>query len=229
MADRITEAILEVEQRIQSAASAASRDPASIKLIAVTKTHPVSLIEKALAAGLADFGENRVQEALPKIEALSGREIRWHLIGHLQSNKAKQAAAHFDLVHSVDSKRLASELNRHAALNTRKLEVLVQVNVSGEESKSGIAPGELEDLLDYVQGVCPSLLWRGLMTIAPLPGTAQTARRCFAGLREIAGTVQNRTADQPLELSMGMTGDFEVAIEEGATLVRIGSAIFGSR
>lgn len=223
----VVENLARVRERIAVAAARAGRDAADVRLVVVTKTHPVALIEEALAAGATDIGENRVQEALPKLQVLAGREVRFHLIGHLQSNKAKQAAQQFHLVHSVDSEKLARELDRHAAAAARRLEVLLQVNISGEDTKSGIEPADVAGLLQTIQSSCPALECRGFMTMAPLSDDAEAARVHFRNLRLLSEKFEPPAARW--ELSMGMTNDFEVAIEEGATLVRIGSAIFGSR
>ncbi len=228
IADRpVAENLRRVRERIAAAAARAGRDASDVRLVVVTKTHPVELIEEALAAGATEVGENRVQEALPKMEALAGRDVRFHLIGHLQSNKAKQAAQHFHVVHSVDSEKLARELDRHAAAAGRRLEVLVQVNISGEDTKSGVEPWAVKALLGVIRENCPALECCGFMTMAPLSDDAEAARVHFRNLRLLSEKFEPPAARW--ELSMGMTSDFEVAIEEGATLVRIGSAIFGSR
>ena len=228
-----------VQARIAAAARRAGRDPAEITLVAVTKTHPPELVAEAVAAGARALGENRVQEAASKIEALRElrSELRWHLIGHLQRNKAKVAAELFDLVHSVDSLRLAEALARQVAPG-RRLPILLQINVSGEASKEGFAlPGgatsaallallpELEQLV-----ALPQLEVRGLMTVAPMVADPEQARPVFKALRELRDELARRLpAARWDELSMGMTDDFEVAISEGATIVRVGRAIFGAR
>jgi pyridoxal phosphate enzyme (YggS family) len=182
---------------------------------------------------MLDIGENKVQEALSKIEATKSLGARYHLIGHLQSNKAKHAVANFDLIHSVDSVRLANELNRHAAAIGKIQDVLLQVSVSGEESKSGFDPEPLRHDLAQLLETCPSLVFRGFMTMAPLSENPEDARPHFKNLRllakDLAAMAGKHSNFLPGDLSMGMTGDFEVAIEEGATLVRIGSALFGHR
>jgi PLP dependent protein len=232
--------IAAVRERIAAAARRAGRDPAAITLVAVTKTHPPELVAQAIAAGAADLGENRVQEAATKIAALDAyREaVRWHLIGHLQRNKARPAAELFDLVHSVDSLRLAEALARQLTPG-RRLPVLLQVNVSGEASKEGFdLPGGLENrqaldalLPDMEQIVAlPGLAVRGLMTVAPIVDTPEQARPVFRRLRELRDALARRFPQASWdELSMGMTDDFEAAIAEGATIVRVGRAIFGER
>ncbi|NTU83680.1 MAG: YggS family pyridoxal phosphate-dependent enzyme [Chloroflexales bacterium] len=229
-----------VRERIARATTRAGRDPAEVTLVAVTKTHPLALVAEAVAAGAADLGENRVQEAQGKIEALAGLRprVRWHLIGHLQRNKARPAAALFDLVHSVDSLRLAEALARQVAPGHR-LPILLQVNVSGEASKDGFAlqggvanRAGLAALLPEVEAIValPALEVRGLMTVAPIMADPEAARPTFRALRDLRDELARRfSAACWAELSMGMTDDFEAAIAEGATIVRVGRAIFGAR
>jgi pyridoxal phosphate enzyme (YggS family) len=236
IADRLTH----IRQQITAAAARSGRSPSEITLVAVTKTHPPEVVATAIAAGAHDLGENRIQEALAKIAALQAQRsaIRWHLIGHLQRNKARPAAEAFDLVHSVDSLRLAQALDRHAAPRG-KLPILLQFNVSGEESKEGFAlsgggPNQaaLDRLLPDLEQLLalPHLEVRGLMTIAPLVEDPELARPVFHTLRELRDELARRYPDQTWhDLSMGMTDDFAVAIEEGATIVRVGRAIFGER
>ncbi len=187
----------------------------------MTKGHGVDAIEEAYAAGLRDFGENRVQEAAPKIASLRERGIavRWHLIGHLQRNKVPAAIDLFDILHTVDSDRLAEAIDARAG---RTLPVLVEVNIAGEAAKQGAAPGEVPALIERLRRLA-NLDVRGLMTVAPQVDDPEDVRAVFRELRKL------RDSLGLAELSMGMTGDFEVAIEEGATLVRVGRAIFGSR
>ena len=237
----IGERLAVVQERIVTAARQAGRDPGEVRLIAVTKTHPPEVVRSALVSGCHDFGENRVQEAEGKISALADirADVQWHLIGHLQSNKAKRAATLFDLVHSLDSLSLAQTLDRHAATAGRRLPVLLQVNMSGEASKEGFALADWQDdraVLDHFVAdveqivALPHLDVQGLMTVAPWsadPGVVQPVFRATRLLRdELAG--QFPSIDWR-HLSMGMTDDFELAIAEGATLVRIGRAIFGER
>ena len=229
----VAENIAEVRGRIATAARRVNRDPDSIRLMAVTKTFPAEVIQQAYDAGARLFGENRVQEFSAKAAALRDLEgAEWHLIGHLQSNKAAKAAEVFHAVDSVDSLRLAEKLN-NAALNLDKqLPILIEINVGGEEAKSGIDPNslELEELLKVALRL-DQLQFCGLMTIPPFTEDPQEARLFFRRLRELRDRIAGR--DLPginLDvLSMGMSHDFEVAIEEGATCVRLGSAIFGER
>ena len=210
-----------VRERIARACQRAGRDPDSVTLVAVSKGQPLEAVRAAYAAGLQHFGENRIQEAAPKIEAAkaAGVEAAWHLVGHLQSNKAKAAAADFDVIHSVDSAKLLARLDG-AAPTPR--DVLLQVNIAAEPQKQGVAPREVDALVEAA-GEATNLRLRGLMTIAPMAADPEDVRPVFRELRELA-----EHFELP-ELSMGMTDDFEVAIEEGATLVRVGRAIFGER
>lgn len=221
-----------VRTRIATAASAAGRQPVDITLVAVSKTKPMAAIAAAYQAGQRDFGENRLEELWPKVEAAQGlglTEIRWHLIGNIQSRKTAQAVGPFALIHSVDRDKIAQRLSRDAEAAGCVLSILLEVNVSGEESKHGFTPDELlataGDLLAR-----PGLRIQGLMTMAPLVDDAELTRPVFRRLRELRDQLQDRypTGDWR-QLSMGMTNDFAVAIAEGATMVRIGSAIFGSR
>jgi hypothetical protein len=242
----LAENIASVQSRIARAAERAGRSPADIRLIAVTKTHPPDLIAAAARLGLADFGENRIEEAAPKIAALSNAAlsnaalsraaIRWHMIGHVQSRKAREVVqAGFVLVHSVDSLKLAQRLSRYAVEANRTQPILLECNVSGEAAKSGFAAADLSRwpaVLDEFSKILalPGVQVRGLMTMAPLGTDQDTARPTFQRLRELreAARAQLPHGDWA-ELSMGMTDDFEGAIAEGATLVRVGRAIFGER
>ncbi len=242
----IAQNIAAVRERMAVAARRAHRPVDEVTLIAVTKTHAAEIVSAALAAGVSDCGENRVQEAEAKIAALGTLPVRWHLIGHLQRNKAKRAFALFDLVHTLDSVRLAEALSRHISEETepqqvpkRRLPVLLQVNVSGEETKDGFAlVGGLANqtlLPDFYRAVeqivaLPQLEVLGLMTVAPYSEDPEAARPTFRLLRQLRDDLVRRfPAGSWQHLSMGMTGDFEVAIEEGATLIRVGRAIFGAR
>ena len=213
----VKENLEQVRSRIAAAAKRAGRDPAGVRLIAVTKGVAAPYIEEATACGIQDVGENRVQEAQEKQSAV-GRKIRWHLIGHLQRNKVKQALELFDLIHSVDSLELVAALDRIE----RKVPVMVQVNVSGEATKHGCSPDETAKLVEAVQA-SDNLECQGLMMMAPYSDDPESARPFFRRLRELADRMKLK------ELSMGMSSDFEVAVEEGATMVRIGTAIFGGR
>jgi pyridoxal phosphate enzyme (YggS family) len=210
------------------AAASVGRAPEEVALVAVSKTFPVEAVRLAAQAGQIDFGENRVQEALPKIDALGVAGVRWHLIGHLQSNKANAVVGRFALIHSVDSVHLIQALEKRAAALGVRQAILFQVNVSGEASKSGAAPGELPGLVDAM-AAAPHLECQGLMTIPPWDADAEAARPHFARLRELLATLPTTDNIHPRHLSMGMSGDFEAAIAEGATLARVGSAIFGRR
>jgi hypothetical protein len=216
----VKENLAAVRERIVKAAEAAGRDPASVTLVAVSKTKPIEAIREAWDAGQRDFGENYAQELVQKSDALP--DARWHFIGHLQSNKAKLIAPRVHMVHSVDSASLAKELGKRS---TKKLPVLVEVNVSGEATKSGCAPAELEALLAAIEAQ-PNLALSGLMTMPP-PGDLAVAKTMFDSLRALRDA-HGGIARLP-QLSMGMTEDLEVAIACGATLVRVGTAIFGSR
>ena len=219
--------------RISAAARRAGRAPEEVRLVAVSKTHPAALVRAAAAAGLLDFGENRVQEAEAKAAELGdgARELRWHLIGHLQPNKARRAARLFDLIHSVDSAALVGRLERICAEEGRAtLEVLVQVDLAGEETKSGAAEAELPAVFETLQG-CERVRCRGLMTLPPFFEDAERVRPFFQRLRALRDELRGRGAfgGGVGELSMGMSHDYEVAVEEGATLVRVGTAVFGAR
>jgi pyridoxal phosphate enzyme (YggS family) len=234
---RLAERLAALQARIAAAARGAGRDPAGVRLVAVTKTHSAALVRAAAQAGLTDFGENRVEEALPKIEALAGvAGLRWHMIGHVQSRKARDViAGGFVLIHSVDSVGLAERLSRRAQAAGRQQAVLLECNVSGETSKSGFpaqTPADwVERLRDFEQvAALPGLAVRGLMTVAPIVASPAAARPYFARLRQLRDLAAARVAGAAWDqLSMGMTDDFEAAIAEGATLVRVGRAIFGER
>jgi len=218
----------EVRGRIEAATARSGRPAGAVTLIGVTKTVAAETMQAAVAAGLADLGENRVQEAQGKIPVVGRARVRWHFIGHLQRNKAGRAVELFDRVHSVDDAEVAEALSRHAAAAGRTLPVLVEVNVSGEASKFGVAPGALAALLERVAAL-PGLALDGLMTVGPLVETAEAARPGFARLRGLRDEAERRLGRRLPELSMGMSGDFEVAVEEGSTMVRVGGAIFGPR
>ncbi len=218
-----------VRSIITTSAHRAGRAPAEITLVAVSKTMPIELVHMAYNLGVTDFGENRVQEALPKVAAFHPQGLRWHMIGHLQSNKASKVVSPFYCVHSVDSLYLAQALNRHAGQQGKRLPVLLQVNVSGEASKEGVSPVELPALARQVV-VLPHLQVEGLMTIAPLVEDPEQVRPIFRELRLLRDRLRSEVpACAWQHLSMGMTDDYSVAIEEGATIVRIGRAIFGQR
>lgn len=218
-----------VQGRIARAAERSGRAPGDITVVAVTKTHPIERVREAAAAGLLDIGENRVQEALEKQEQWPNAPVRWHMIGHLQRNKAKLAVGRFALIHSLDSIRLADALEQAAAARNVTQPVLVEVNVAGEEQKSGAPPAEAEAVVRHAAGL-PHLTLEGLMTMAPLTTDAALLRKTFRGLRELGERLRPGTlASGPWHLSMGMSNDFEIAIEEGATMVRLGTVLFGER
>lgn len=230
MTDNIRDRFQEVMGRIRRAAAACGRDQESIRLVAVSKTVEADRVQEAISAGAQILGENYVQEARDKINTLSLNDISWHFIGHLQSNKAKYAVRLFDLIHSVDSFKLAREIDKHAGKIAKRQRVLVQVNISGEATKSGISEEKTVQLVKDISKL-ENLSIRGLMTMPPFFNAPDRVRPFFAALKILAGRIRaeqipNVTMD---ELSMGMTGDFEAAIEEGATLVRVGTAIFGER
>jgi pyridoxal phosphate enzyme (YggS family) len=225
-----------VEARIAEAALRVGRDPASITLVAVSKTHPVEAMLAAYECGVRHFGENRVEEGGDKIpkfkQVIADPAVRFHMIGHLQSRKAGEAVTLFDCIHSVDSVKLAERLDRLAAVQKKRLPILIEVNVSGEESKFGFDHARRDEVFDEIETVAqlPNLRLDGLMTMAPIVADPNEARPVFRGLRELRDALEVRYPALRLpHLSMGMTDDFEVAIEEGATRVRIGRAIFGER
>lgn len=222
--------IAHIQERIRAAARACNRDPEMIRLVAVSKTVAAERIRPAIEAGVRILGENYIQEAGEKIEALAEQPVAWHFIGHLQSNKAKFAVRWFDLIHTVDSVKLAREIDKQAARLGKVQDVLVQVNVGGEASKAGVSPEETETLLHSLSQL-ENLSVKGLMTIPPYFDAPETVRPYFRSLADLRAHLAGRSIPRIHleELSMGMTGDFEAAIAEGATLVRIGSAIFGER
>ena len=221
--------IAAVRAAIAEAAQKAGRDVDEITLVAVSKTKPVEMVKIAYNLGVTDFGENRVQDALPKIADFHPAGLHWHMIGHVQSNKVNKIVGQFDSVQSVDSLHLAQLLQRHAEELGVCLPVLLQVNVSGEESKEGIALADVVAVARQIVAL-PQLDVQGLMTIAPLVEGAEEVRPVFRGLRELRDTLRDELPECGWhKLSMGMTDDFAVAIEEGATIVRIGRAIFGER
>ena len=220
-----------VRRRLALSAESAGRAPAEIKLIAVSKTHPATLVREALGVGLSDFGENRVQEAEGKIAQLQDSGARWHLIGRLQANKARRAVKLFDVIHSVDTPALVTRLERLCAEEGRReLPVLVQVDLAGEATKAGATEAELPQLIAQCEA-CAHVRLVGLMTLPPFFEDGEQVRPYFRRLRAVRDEWQARGAfgASAGELSMGMTHDFEVAVAEGATLVRIGTALFGAR
>jgi pyridoxal phosphate enzyme (YggS family) len=229
MTTQIADNIRTIRNRMAAAAARAGRDPAGIRLMAVSKTVEPERIRQALAAGVGLLGENYVQEAREKIPAV-GQAVQWHMIGHLQTNKVKYVVTLFDWIHSVDRLELAQELSRRAGQHGRVLNVLIEINVSGEASKNGARPADVLELARQVAAL-PNLSVRGLMTMPPYSDDPENSRPYFVALRrlrdELAAAALPGVA--MAELSMGMTDDFEVAIEEGATIIRVGRAIFGER
>ncbi len=221
--------LIGVRERIAGAAGRAGRDPSSVTLVAVSKTFPAEDIDVAASLGLTEFGENKVQEAERKVTALV-RPLRWHLVGHLQSNKARRAGAMFDCIHSIDEAGLLPALDESARDAGRTIDLLVQVDLSGERTKHGAQPQDVPAILTAAAG-CAALRLRGLMLLPPFFDDPDKARPFFARLREL----RDRLVDEGMppatlaHLSMGMSHDFEVAIEEGATMIRVGTALFGSR
>lgn len=225
----IREHIRAVRERIREAAARCGRDAAAVKLMAVTKTVEESVVATAIAAGVDIIGENYVQEAKEKIERV-GRQCPWHMIGRLQTNKAKYAVRLFDMIHSVDRMELAVELDRRARAAGRVMPILIEVNTGGEAAKSGISPADAPDLARRI-ALLGGLALRGLMTMPPWFDDAEDARPYFAALRELRDRIaaEGIAGIAMTELSMGMSQDYAVAVEEGATIVRVGRAIFGER
>jgi pyridoxal phosphate enzyme (YggS family) len=223
LADNITQ----IQKRIEQACARSQRDPASVTLLAVTKGQPPQIVEEAARHGLLLLGENKVQEAKGKIPLCSGR-LRWHMIGHLQTNKVRDAIDLFEMIQSVDSLHLAEELNKRADQAGKTIPILLEVNIVGEASKFGYKPPQLLAEIGQIISL-PRLELHGLMSVPPWSPVAERVRPVFRKLRELKGECEQRLGVPLPCLSMGMTGDFEVAIEEGATLVRIGTALFGER
>lgn len=229
MSDWIAEQLQNVESRIQAACKRAGRSRDEVTLIAVSKTKPAELLQAAYDAGSRDFGENKVQEMCDKMDVLAP-DIRWHMIGHLQTNKVKYIVGRTALIHSVDSLHLAQEIEKQAAKKDVIVPVLIEVNIAQEESKFGIHRDETLSLVRAVSGL-PHIRVQGLMTIAPFVEQPEDNRLYFRGIRQLSVDIAKENIDNVSMkcLSMGMTGDYEVAIEEGATMVRVGTGIFGER
>jgi pyridoxal phosphate enzyme (YggS family) len=229
VSESVSDRIAEVTRRIQAACDRAGRDPREVTLVAVTKTVPPERIREAVAAGVKILGENRVQEAAAKASFVLGGAI-WHLVGHLQTNKVKRALTIFDMIQSVDSLALAREIDRRASEAGRRVDVLVEVNTSREASKFGAAPEECVDLVGEMSHF-RHISVEGLMTIGAFTSDEGAVRACFRRLRDLRERIQSAKLEGvPMEyLSMGMTSDFEIAIEEGSNMLRIGTAIFGAR
>jgi hypothetical protein len=227
-AARLEHTLPEVQERIARATAASGRDQASVRLVAVTKAHPLEAVDAALAAGLADLGENRAEELEEKAAGRRGAAVTWHMIGHVQGRKARRVAELADLIHSVDSARLAERLARFGVEDGRVVAVLAQVNTSGETSKSGLLPERAVDEVHRIAEL-PGLRVEGLMTMAPFVDEESMLRAAFSRLRELHEKIRGVTDRVGRELSMGMTNDFEIAIREGSTIVRVGTALFGER
>jgi len=227
MAENIRENLININDRIRSAARKSGRGPEEITLVAVTKTVEAKKIKEAISCGVRIFGENYVQEAEEKIKKVRDKSIKWHFIGHLQKNKAKLAVGMFDVIESVDGVNLAKEINKRAE---EPVDILMEINVAGEGSKTGVAINEAFELAEAISGM-KMLRLKGLMTIPPYHENPELSRPYFVALRRLAERINKAHLENVSvrELSMGMSNDFEVAIEEGATIVRIGTAIFGER
>ncbi len=227
----IWEQYLEIEAKMKEALAAAGRPLDSARLLAVSKTHPLEAVEELAAHGVKAFGENKVQELCAKQEATQ-YDLEWHLIGHLQRNKVRQLLKHdVAMIHSVDSDRLALEIEKEAAKLDKNVDILVEVNIGNEESKSGCMPEQAAELIRLIAQSCPHLAVKGLMCVAPEMDSMDEVRPYFAHMRQLKDeiTALNLPGVEMKELSMGMTGDFPVAIAEGATIIRVGTAIFGKR
>jgi pyridoxal phosphate enzyme (YggS family) len=226
----IPDNLARVRERIANAAGRAGRPPEDVRLIAVSKTHPIDAVRAAADAGQLDFGENKVQEALQKIAQSADTRLRWHLIGHLQSNKARKAAAAVGAIHAIDSVDLLKRVDQAAAETGRTVDVLIQVDLALEETKHGAPVDAVPAIVTAAEG-CTAARLKGLMLLPPLADNPEDARAWFARLRALRdGLIEGgAAADRLRELSMGMSHDFEVAIAEGATMVRVGTAIFGER
>lgn len=225
----ITENLKEVEEKIQKACLRSGRDPKEVTLIAVSKTKPISMIEEVYKEGIRDFGENKPQELREKYDSMS-KDIKWHMIGHLQRNKIKYVIDKACMIHSVDSIRLAQAIEEEAAKKNRMIPILLEINIAREESKFGFMEEEIYDALEIISKLL-HLKIEGLMTIAPFVENAEENRVHFKNLRKLYVDIKQKNIDNVnmCNLSMGMTGDYEIAIEEGATFVRVGTGIFGER
>ena len=225
----LSENLQNVKDTINKAASESGRDHSKVTLVAVSKTKPVEMIKEVYDLGIRDFGENRVQEIVEKYPQLPS-DIRWHLIGHLQTNKVKYIIDKVCMIHSVDSLKLAEEISRQAVKKNVTMPVLIEVNVAGEESKFGVKPEEAEELIRNIS-ILPNIEVRGLMTVAPIAADPEDNSGCFSALRQLFVDIDGKNIDNVNMdcLSMGMSGDYSVAIKEGATHIRVGTGIFGAR
>ncbi len=230
MHDDIEHNLRSIRDQIGRAALLAGRSPNDITLVGVSKTVPVERISAAIDLGLCDLGENRVQEAMDKIHALQARQLRWHFIGSLQSNKVKYILPVVHMIHSLDRWSLAQELERRAAKLDIPVKCLVEVNIAGEESKAGLSPAHVQDFVQTVAKDCPHIRIEGLMTVAPYVSNPEEVRPYMRQMKSLFDVLSRESSGYAMrQLSMGMSGDFAVAIEEGATIVRVGTAIFGRR
>jgi hypothetical protein len=223
----LTENLDSIQQRIHAACGRAGRSPESVTLLAVTKSQPPEVVSEAGKLGVRFFGENKIQEAKAKIPLCSGK-LRWHFIGHLQTNKCRDAVELFEMIHSVDSLNVAQEISKRADQVGKTMPILLEVNLAGEASKFGYQPERLEAELNQINAL-PRLEIHGFMTVPPWTSNAENVRPVFRQMRELKARTEQALGAPLPHLSMGMTGDFEVAIEEGATVVRIGTALFGPR
>lgn len=225
----IRENILEIQEKINAACRRAGRSSEDVTLIAVSKTKPAEAVREAINCGMADFGENKVQELCDKIEVIN-EKVRWHLIGHLQTNKVKYIVDKVYLIHSVDSLRLAEKIQDEAEKKNVDVNILIQVNVANEATKFGLSPEETPDVIEKIAKL-PNVHIKGLMTIAPFSETGEENRQFFRKLKQLSVDINEKNIDNVSMsvLSMGMSHDFETAIEEGATYVRVGTSIFGER
>jgi pyridoxal phosphate enzyme (YggS family) len=230
MTSSIADRLSAIRERIAAAARSAGRDPSSVLLVAVSKTFPLEAVREAFAAGQRDFGENKVQEGLQKIVSSADLDIRWHLLGHLQTNKARKAGPAFATIHSVDSVELLRKIDAAAADAGRTPELLIQVDLAGEATKFGVPPEDVPRLFEAAVA-CTAARVTGLMTLPPVPDSPEDARPWFRTLRNLRDQWLAAGVPAPMlrDLSMGMSADFEMAIQEGSTIVRVGTAIFGSR
>ncbi|MCK4641919.1 MAG: YggS family pyridoxal phosphate-dependent enzyme [Candidatus Marinimicrobia bacterium] len=226
----ISENLSKVKERINSIAVGSGRDPHDITLIVISKTRSADIVNMAIDCGIRHFGENKIQEAVPKINDLNKRhsDLTWHMVGHLQTNKAKTAVVNFDMIQSVDSIKLARKISSIAQQLQKNVDILIEVNISGEESKYGINPDDVEQINGEIASL-PNINVRGLMTIGPLTSDVADIRNAFRRMRRIFKDMQDSEKDDFNILSMGMTDDYEIAIQEGSTMIRLGRAIFGPR
>jgi len=226
MIDNLKDKYLKIEEQIEQVCNKAGRDKKQIRLITVTKTRTAEVLQSVIDTGYPDIGENKVQEIVQKIPVLTG-EKTVHMIGHLQSNKVSKVVPLVDWIHSIDSEKLLNKVEQYCENSENKMNILIQVNTSGEETKSGCSTSDALSLCEKAMN-CANVHFRGFMTIGPLFGTDKEVRQCFENLR-LLGEQCYDVSNKPIELSMGMSSDFQIAIEEGSTMIRIGTLILGSR